>query len=66
MDTKDWFFAVVEAVIWFAFIYYALYSIKNPVNLFMSALILLVLAYIGTLTCPWFRKTQAFKELIAK
>ncbi|HJO14642.1 MAG TPA: hypothetical protein QGG70_01170 [Candidatus Pacearchaeota archaeon] len=44
----------IEAVIWFFFIYYFLYTIKNPVNLWVSALILLVLGYIGTITCPWF------------
>jgi len=55
MDKKEGLMYVVEAVIWFFFVYYLLYSIKNPVNLWVSALILLVLAYAGTITCPWFR-----------
>ena len=66
MNAKDWFLAGVEAVVWYVFIYYALYSIKNPVNLFVSALILLVLAYIGTISCPWFRRTEAFKKMLEK
>ena len=64
MNTKDWFLVIVELVVWYGFIYCVLYAIKNPVNLYFSALILLVLAYIGTVSCPWFRKTKAFKKLV--
>ena len=66
MNAKDWFFTVVEAVAWYGFIYYALYSIRNPVNLFASALILLALCYIAVLSCPWFRRTRTFKEMLGK
>lgn len=66
MNTKDWFLTGVETLAWYGFIYYTLYSIKNPVNLFVSALVLLALAYIGTITCPWFRKTEAFKKMLKK
>ncbi|GBE19472.1 MAG TPA: hypothetical protein ENG87_03055 [Candidatus Pacearchaeota archaeon] len=64
MNTKDWLLAGVEVVAWYGFIYYLLYSIKNPVNLYVSALILLALVYIGTLSCPWFRRTEAFKKML--
>lgn len=64
MNTKDWFLVIVELVVWYGFIYYVLYAMKNPVNLYFGALILLVLAYIGIVSCPWFRKTKAFKELV--
>ncbi len=64
MKLKDWLLSGVEAIVWYAFIYYALYSIKNPVDLRVSALILLVLAFLGTIACPWFRRTQAFKEMV--
>ena len=66
MNAKDWLLAGVETVVWYGFIYYTLYSIKNPVNLFASSLILLTLAYIGTISCPWFRHTKAFEELFGK
>ena len=63
MNAKDWVLTGVEVITWYGFIYYMLYSIKNPVNLFASTLVLLVLAYVGTISCPWFRRTSAFKEL---
>ena len=66
MDTKDWFLIGVEIIAWYGFIYYTLYSIKNPVNLFTSAVILLALAYIGTISCPWFRRTEAYKKMLGK
>lgn len=55
MDSKYWSWMIGEAVLWYFFMYYLLYSIKNPTNLWLSALILLVLGYLGTLTCPWLR-----------
>ena len=66
MNKKDWLLAGLEAVIWYLFIYYALYSVKNPVNLRVSALVLLVLAYVGTIACPWFRRTKAFREMMGQ
>ena len=66
MNAKDWFLTGIEILVWYGFIYYLLYSIKNPVNLFVSTLILLVLVYIGTISCPWFRKTDAFKRMLKK
>ncbi len=56
MDSKYWMWSIIEAVIWLIFVYYLLYSIKTPdVNLWASAVILLVLGYAGTLACPWVR-----------
>lgn len=66
MNVKDWLLTGVTTIIWYGFIYYVLYSIKNPVNLFVSALVLLALIFVGTISCPWFRRTKAFKELIKK
>ncbi|MBR9679831.1 MAG: hypothetical protein GOU99_02145 [Candidatus Altiarchaeota archaeon] len=66
MNKQDWLWTGVEAIVGYGFIYYALYSIKNPVNLYASALTLLVLCYVGILACPWFRQTKAFKELLEK
>jgi hypothetical protein len=66
MNVKDWLLAGIETATWYGFIYYMLYSIKNDVNLFISALVLLVLSYVAVLTCPWFRRTKAFKELFEK
>ncbi len=64
MESKDWFFAVVEVVICYFFIYYLLSSIKGGVvNLWVDALVLVVLAYLGTIISPWFRKTNAWRRL---
>lgn len=69
MSTKDWILSIVEAVLWFGFIYFWLYVIKNPTgnlpgnSLALNALVLLILAYAAVLVCPWFRNTQAWKKL---
>lgn len=66
MKTTDWVRAIVEAVIWFFFIYYFLWSVRNPVNLWESALILIVLAYAAALVCPWLRHTTAWRRMTGK
>jgi hypothetical protein len=66
MNATEWFWTVVEAVIWYFFIYYLLFAVQNEVNLWTASLVLLVLAYLGTITCPWFRKTDAWKRLWGK
>lgn len=63
MNTKQWMFAIVETVIWYAFIYYFLYSLQNDVTLWLSALILLGLAYLGTVTCPLVHESKAWKRM---
>ncbi|NOY15238.1 MAG: hypothetical protein GXP43_03405 [bacterium] len=63
MKAETWFWGIVEAVLWYGFIYYLLYSIKNPVELWKSALVLMVLSYLAILACPWFRQTDAWKRL---
>ena len=63
MKAKNWFWTGIEAVLWYSFIYCLIYTIKNPVNLFLSALVLLVLLYLAILACPWFRHTEAWKRM---
>ncbi len=58
--TTDWILAAVEAIIWYGFICYFLYSIKNSVNIYQSALILLVMAYVAAICCPWTRRMLKF------
>ncbi|MFA6227458.1 MAG: hypothetical protein WC631_03210 [Candidatus Paceibacterota bacterium] len=66
MSAKNWSWGIAEAVIWYIAVYYFLFVIKNEVNLYWSALILLVLSYAGMIACPWFRNTNAWKELRRK
>ncbi len=63
MRGKDAFWGVVEFIVWILFVYYLLYSIKNPVNLWLSAVVLVVLAYVAAIACPIFRATKAFKTV---
>ena len=63
MKSKDILFGIIEFIVWVVFAYYALYSLKNPVDLKLSALILVILAYVGVLVCPIFRSTSAFKAV---
>ena len=53
----------IEAVIWYLFLWYFLSTLKRERNLWIAALILLVLAYLGFVTCPWIRETEAWKRL---
>ena len=63
MKTKDLVLLVVSVIVWYGLIYYLLYAIKNPVDLFAAALILLVLGVIGTATCPLINRTEQCKQL---
>lgn len=66
MKPKDKFLAVVEAALWYVVTYYTLYSIKNDVNLYQSALIILVLAYLAAWACPLIRHSEPWKRTFGK
>lgn len=66
MKIKEWFLLIVEVASWFAFLYYFLYSIKNPVDLIQSALVLLALMYIALIACPWIRNSCGWKSMWQK
>lgn len=66
MKKSDIFRGIIEAIIWFVFTWYLLYVLKNPVELWSSALILLVLMYAGVLVCPWVRHTIGWRKMIGK
>lgn len=61
MKIKDWFLWLIEAVLWYGALYVTLYSVKNDVNLLKSALIILVLVYGASITCPLIRHSGAWK-----
>ncbi len=56
--------AVVEAGVWYVFTYYFLYVLKNPVELWQAALVLLALAYLGVWVCPWIRYTDGWRKMM--
>lgn len=64
MTIMDWVFNLVTAVLWYWFLYYFLYSIKNKVNLYQAAFILLILCYAAFIACPFIRYSAAWKALL--
>lgn len=60
MSIKDWFFALIEAALWYVFLYYFLFSVKNEVNLYQSAFVLLAIAYLASISCPLVRHSGAW------
>ena len=63
MNTKDKFFGVIEFILWILFVYAILYSIRNPTNIWMSALIIVVLGYCAAIACPMIRQSKAFRQV---
>ncbi|MFH1145505.1 MAG: hypothetical protein V1707_00890 [bacterium] len=66
MKPKDWLLAIVEAILWYGFIYYLLYAIKNEVDIAQASLILLVIMYLATISCPWVRNSVAWRRMWGK
>jgi len=62
MNLRNKFFSLIEAVLWYAFAYYALYAVKNPVDLGKAALILVALAYGAAVACPIFRNSLGWRR----
>ena len=63
MEIKQVVLAIAEAIIWYFFFWYLLDTLKRDRNLWMAALVLLVLFYLGFVTCPWIRETDAWRRL---
>ncbi|MEK7543162.1 MAG: hypothetical protein AAB503_02565 [Patescibacteria group bacterium] len=66
MKRGDLLRGVLEAGVWYVFIYYGLYVLKNPVELWSAALILLALMYAGVLVCPWIHYTDGWRRMMGK
>lgn len=66
MKAKDAILSIAEAIMWFAFLYYLLFSIKNDVNLVQSAIILLIIGYLGAWACPLIRNSEGWKKTWGK
>ena len=66
MKKSDLLRGVLEAGVWYVFIYYFLYVLKNPTDLWLAALVLLVLAYAGVFVCPWVRYTDSWRRMVGK
>ena len=66
MKNSDWLRAILEAIAWFAFTYYFIFVIKNPVEIWKAAAILVGLAYLAILICPWVRYTSGWRKMTGK
>ncbi len=66
MKKSDILRGILEAGVWYVFIYYLLYVLKNPVELWQAALVLLVLAYVGVFVCPWVRYTDSWRRMMGR
>jgi len=66
MKSTDWFLSIIELALWYGFFYYLLDAIKNPSDLYVSALILTVLSTVAIAVCPWVRHTDAWKRMTVK
>lgn len=62
MELKHFILGLVEAVLWYFFLYYLLFTIKRPErNVWIAAAVLLTLFYTGFVLCPWVRHTPAWQ-----
>lgn len=66
MKLKDIILALVEAGLWVWFAYYLLYSLKNPVNLWQSAITLVITGYLAAWACPLIRNSSGWRRAFGK
>ena len=68
MNKKDWILAGIEFILWYKFIFIALYTIKhiNEVNLYIIAGIELVIMYAASICCPLVRHSKPWRRLFHK
>ena len=65
MSPMDWILGVIEAVLWYFFLWYLLDTLRKPErNLWLAAGVLLVLGYLAFVACPWVRETDAWRRLM--
>ena len=60
---KEWSFGVAEAALWYAFVGFALDTLRTGRKLWWASLVLLALFYAAFLVCPWVRDTDAWRQL---
>lgn len=64
MELKHMLLGLLEAVVWYFFLYYLLLTLKKPDrNLWIASAVLLALFYLGFILCPWVRHTPAWQGL---
>jgi len=66
MKPMDIFLAFIEAGLWIFVTYYFLYSIKNPVDVFQSAVIIVAFSYLACWACPMIRNSCGWRRMTGK
>ncbi|GEM_PF-1733161 len=66
MKPKDIFLGIIEACLWIFVMYYFLYSIKNPVDVFQSAVIIVAFSYLACVCCPMIRNSCGWRRMTGK
>ena len=64
MIKKEKPYLVLEAIAWYILVVYFLYSLKNPVNIYLSAFNLVVLGYLAFWLCPLVRHSPAWRKVM--
>ena len=63
MDYSTALTGLVEAVLWYFFLWFGLDSIQKKRNSWMAAGVLLLLAYGAFVLCPWVREHPAWQRI---
>ncbi len=56
MKKKNLLLIIVQFIIWYFFVYFWLYTIKNEVNLWLNSLILIIIAGVGVIIFLIYKK----------
>ena len=63
MSLRNLILSIIDLAVWYLFIYYWLYSIKNPVFLPAAAGMLVILFVLGFVLCPLVPKARVIQNL---
>ena len=61
---KEVLLGLLETVLWYAFIWFGLDTLRTGRTLWWASLVLLALFYAAFIACPWVRDTEAWRHLL--
>lgn len=66
MSLKNIVLTIIDLAVWYFFVWYWLYCIKNAVFLPVSSGMLILMAVLGVVLCPLFYKSEVWRKLREK
>ncbi|PHQ35062.1 MULTISPECIES: hypothetical protein [Rhodopirellula] len=64
MTTWHLLIGILEAIVWYFFIWYLLSTLRaKERNLWLASFVLLMLAYVAFALCPWLRHTERWQSI---